>query len=101
VGAGFGPDWAVYLLGRRLDGLALASRIRRLAWGGADVSTDGAAVCASPLGRNGNLAGIGTRRDAAGHVRAVTVSGDNRRPCQRNGIVEVTLPALASGAARQ
>ncbi|NBC95641.1 MAG: esterase-like activity of phytase family protein, partial [Deinococcus-Thermus bacterium] len=101
VGADFGPDGAFYLLERRFGGLGFASRIRRFQLDDTEGVTPGALAYRSPLGRHGNLEGIGIWRDAAGRLRAVMVSDDNHKPYQRSEIVEVTLPALASAAAGQ
>jgi hypothetical protein len=100
TGADFGPDGAFYLLERRFLGVAFASRIRRFDLRDGAGLLDGREVYRSPLGRHGNLEGLGLWRDAAGRLRAVMVADDNHRGWQRGQIVEVTLP-LARGQARR
>ena len=101
VGADFGPDGLLYVLERRLRGIAFASRIRRFALPTdgtpAPAALTGEEVYRSALGVHGNLEGIGMWRDAKGHIRAVLIADDNHIRFQRSQIVEVTLP-LASSA---
>lgn len=92
VGADFGPDGGFYLLERRFGGIGFATRIRRFVlWPGAGL-IDGQTLYVSPVGRHGNLEGIGIWRDRAGALRAVMVADDNHLSFQRSEIVEITLP---------
>lgn len=101
VGADFGPDGGFYLLERFFAVAGFASRVRRFdlpetAEAGAAV-LEGEILYRAPVGRHGNLEGIGIWRDADGALRAVMVSDDNHRFFQRSELVEVILP-LAPGA---
>ncbi|MEM1429436.1 MAG: esterase-like activity of phytase family protein [Pseudomonadota bacterium] len=105
VGADFGPDGALYLLERRFGIVGFASRVRRfdLERARPEATLAGEIVFASPVGRFGNLEGLGIWADAQGRLRAVMIADDNGNAFQRSEIVEVGLGrlSLASGAPGQ
>ncbi len=96
VGADFGPDGAFYLLEREIVLPGFRSRIRRFDLAGATPDAPpilhGAVVYRSPLGRHGNLEGIGIWRDTEGRLRATMVSDDNGLLLMRGEMVEIVLP---------
>ena len=90
VGADFGPDGALWLLERKVAGLAFRSRIRRLTVEGTRVTRD-EVVLTTPAGRHGNLEGLSVWQDAAGALRLTAVSDDNFLPGAATRIVEWRL----------
>ncbi len=92
VGADFGPDGRLYLLERQFLGVGFISQVRRFDLTGAAGILTGDVLYRSPLGRHGNLEGIGIWKDDDGFIRAVMISDDNYYRLQRNEIVEVILP---------
>ncbi|PRY21208.1 hypothetical protein CLV78_11082 [Aliiruegeria haliotis] len=92
VGADFGPDGRFYLLERQFVGVGFRSQIRRFDLDGAEPVKRGRVLYRSPLGRHGNLEGMGIWQDGDGHMRAVMVSDDNFSAMQRTEVVEVILP---------
>ena len=105
VGADFGPDGAFYLLERRFGVVGFGSRIRRFDLAAAlpGTSLGGSVVFESPLGRHGNLEGLGIWIDGEERLRAVMIADDNRLAFQRSEVVEAILGRvpLAPGALAQ
>ena len=101
VGADFGPDGALYLLERRFGLVGFGSRIRRFvlpeAPGGAPLA--GRVVFSAPLGRYGNLEGLGLWLDGDGQLRAVMIADDNENFFQRSHVVEVVIGRLSLASA--
>ena len=95
VGADIGPDGLLYILERRFRFLGFANRIRRMDLTAPDPAATVETLFHTPLGRYGNLEGLGLWQDPKGRLRALMVSDNNLMFFQREHLVEVILPLAA------
>lgn len=91
VGADFGPDGMFYLLERRFALLGFASRVRRFAISGNQISA-GETILETHPGEHDNLEGIALWRDDQERIRITMVSDNNYFILQRTAFVEYMIP---------
>ncbi|QQA42928.1 esterase-like activity of phytase family protein [Pelagovum pacificum] len=87
VGADFGPDGALYLLGRKLGPFGFRSQVRRIVPG----TMDETVLLTTPYNQHDNLEGLAVWQDESGAIRLTMIADDNFYPIQQTEIVEYRL----------